>query len=51
MSGNSFAPHLHYEVLRDTVRLDPLHCFFASAGPEEYVGMLFMSANTAQSLD
>lgn len=51
MSGNSFAPHLHYEVLKDTVRMDPLHCFFASVDPEEYVGMLFMSANTAQSLD
>ena len=51
MSGNSFAPHLHYEVLKDTVRVDPLHCFFASVGPEEYAGMLFMSANTAQSLD
>lgn len=51
MSGNSFAPHLHYEVLKDTVRIDPLNCFFASVGPEEYAGMLFMSANTAQSLD
>ena len=51
MSGNSFAPHLHYEVLKDTVRIDPLNCFFASVDPEEYVGILFMSANTAQSLD
>lgn len=25
MSGNSFAPHLHYEVFRDTLRMDPLN--------------------------
>ena len=51
MSGNSFAPHLHYEVMRDTVRLDPLNFMFASVTPEEYMGMLFMSFNTGQSMD
>ena len=51
MSGNSFAPHLHYEVLKDTARLDPVHFFFASLTPDEYIGMMFMSANTGQSMD
>ena len=51
MSGNSFAPHLHYEVLRDTLRMDPLNYLFASVGPDEYMGMLFMSVNTGQSMD
>lgn len=51
MSGNSFAPHLHYEVLKDTVRLNPVNFFFASVSPDEYMGMLFMSANTGQSMD
>ena len=51
MSGNSFAPHLHYEVMRDSVRLDPLNYMFASVSPEEYMGMLFMSSNTGQSMD
>ncbi|MCQ2119507.1 MAG: M23 family metallopeptidase [Bacteroidales bacterium] len=51
MSGNSFAPHLHYEVLRDSLRFDPVHFFFASATPEEYMTMLFMSANAGQSMD
>ena len=51
MSGNSFAPHLHYEVLRDTLRLDPVDFFFASIGPEEYMGMLLMASNTGQSMD
>ena len=51
VSGNSFAPHLHYEVLRDTVVLDPVNHLFASVTPEEYVNMLVMSVSTGQSLD
>ena len=51
VSGNSFAPHLHYEVLRDTLILDPVSHFFASVGPEEYVNMLIMSSMTGQSMD
>ena len=51
MSGNSFAPHLHYEVFRDTLRMDPLNYLFASVSPDDYMGMLFMSVNTGQSMD
>ena len=51
VSGNSFAPHLHYEVYRDTLLLDPVHHFYASVTPDEYVNMLIMSASTGQSMD
>lgn len=51
VSGNSFAPHLHYEVLCDSVVLDPVNHLFASVTPEEYVNMLVMSVSTGQSLD
>lgn len=51
ISGNSFAPHLHYEVLKDGEYLDPVNYFFASVTPDEYVKMLFMSVTTGQSLD
>lgn len=51
VSGNSFAPHLHYEVIRDTVVVDPVNYFFASVGPDEYMNMLVMSASTGQSMD
>lgn len=51
VSGNSFAPHLHYEVIRDTTVLDPVNYFFASVSPDEYVNMLIMSASTGQSMD
>ena len=51
MSGNSFAPHLHYEVRRDGVSLDPMGHVLASVQPEEYANMLFMAVNTVQSMD
>lgn len=51
VSGNSFASHLHYEVLRDTLVLDPVNHFFASVTPEEYMNMLIMSVTTGQSMD
>ena len=51
VSGNSIAPHLHYEVMRDTLVLDPVNHFFASVTPEEYMNMLIMSVTTGQSMD
>jgi len=51
ISSTTFAPHLHYEVLRDGNVLDPVHFLFASVGPEEYAKMLYMSVSTRQSLD
>ena len=51
MSGNSYAPHLHYEVRRDSLVLDPLSYIFASVTPEEYSNMVYMAAYTRQSMD
>ena len=51
MSGNSYAPHLHYEVRRDSTVLDPLCYIFASVSPEEYSNMVYMAQHTQQSMD
>ncbi len=51
LSGNSFAPHLHYEVHRDTLVLDPVNHFFASVSVDDYVNMLILSVSTGQSMD
>ena len=51
VSGNSFAPHLHYEVMKDTLVLDPVNHFFASITPEEYLDMMIMAVSTGQSMD
>ena len=51
MSGDAFAPHLHYEVLLDGRPLNPANCIFASVSPEEYSNMLYMSVYTKESMD
>lgn len=51
VSGNSFAPHLHYEVIRDTLILDPVNHLFASVTPEEYMNIMVMAVSTGQSMD
>lgn len=51
MTGQAYAPHLHYSVLKDGVTVDPVHYFFASIAPEDYANYLYMSVNTLQSMD
>lgn len=51
MSGSVFSPHLHYEVIKDSTYYDPVNFIFASVTPQEYANMLFMAANTRQSMD
>lgn len=51
MSGNAYAPHLHYELRRDSLVLDPLNFIFASVSPEEYSNMVYMAQHTEQSMD
>ncbi|MBO4917174.1 MAG: M23 family metallopeptidase [Bacteroidales bacterium] len=51
ISGNSFAPHLHFELLKDGQYMDPVDCFFAGVTPDAYAGMKLMASRTGQSLD
>lgn len=51
ISGKSFAPHLHYEVLRDGEPRNPADYFPASLSPQAYADVAYMAANTKQSLD
>lgn len=51
MTGKSYAPHLHYEVRHEGTPLDPVNYIFASLTPDVYANMLFMAANTKQSMD
>lgn len=51
MSGNSSAPHLHYEIRKDGIVEDPVNYLFATIDPAEYANYLFMATNTLQSMD
>ena len=50
ISGNSFAPHLHFEIRKDESIVDPV-CYFFTFTPEEYTRAAFLSATTGQSMD
>lgn len=51
MSGTTLAPHLHYEILKDDLVLDPVNYLFASVSSDDYANMLFMAVNTIQTMD
>jgi murein DD-endopeptidase MepM/ murein hydrolase activator NlpD len=50
-SGTSTAPHLHYEVLKNDTKVNPVHFYFNDLSPEEFDKMIFISSNSGQSFD
>jgi len=50
-SGASTAPHLHYEVIKNGEKINPINFFYNDLSPEEYELMLQISSNSNQSFD
>jgi murein DD-endopeptidase MepM/ murein hydrolase activator NlpD len=50
-SGLSLAPHLHYEVRHNDMRVDPIHYFFMELTPEEYQRIIRIAQSGMQSFD
>jgi len=50
-TGTSTAPHLHYEVVKDNRKMNPIYYYFNDLTPEEYDMMLEMASKENQSLD
>ncbi len=50
-TGLSLAPHLHYEVRHQGVRVDPIHYFFMELTPEEYRRIIRIAQSGMQSFD
>jgi len=50
-TGTSTAPHLHYEVLKNNKKVNPVHYYFNDLSPEEFDKMIFISSNSGQSFD
>ena len=50
-TGLSLAPHLHYEVRLDGMRVDPIHYFFMELTPAEYRRLLRIARTGMQAFD
>lgn len=50
-SGLSLAPHLHYEVRYNDMRIDPIHYFFMELSPDEYQRIIRIAQSGMQSFD
>lgn len=50
-TGKSTGPHLHYEVIKDGVKVNPIGYFHSDLTPEQYEQMLEMSENSHEAMD
>ena len=50
-TGRSTAPHLHYEVIKDGRKINPVNFYFNDLSPEEYDRVLETSSHSNQSFD
>ena len=50
-TGKSTGAHLHYEVLKDDVQVDPIHFFYNNLTPEQYDLMLEQSEEPSLTMD
>ena len=50
-TGRSQAPHLHYEVIKDKKRVNPINFYYCNLSPEEFDALLKLANQENQSLD
>lgn len=50
-TGRSEAPHLHYEIIKDGTKINPIHFYYGKLSAEEFYKLLQKSQQENQSLD
>lgn len=50
-TGRSEAPHLHYEIFKDDVKINPINFYYGNLSPAEFAVLLEKASLENQSLD
>jgi murein DD-endopeptidase MepM/ murein hydrolase activator NlpD len=50
-TGASTGPHLHYEVIKNNEKVNPVNYFYNDLSPAEYATMMDLSSKASQSFD
>ena len=50
-TGRSKAPHLHYEIHKDKVKINPINFYYGNLSPKEFEIMQKAAQLEGQSLD
>lgn len=50
-TGLSTAPHLHYEVIKNGEKVNPINFYYNDLSPEQYQLLVELSKNSSQSFD
>jgi len=50
-TGKSVGPHLHYEVIKNGVKVNPINFFFFDIGPDKYREIVHQTGSSTHSMD
>jgi murein DD-endopeptidase MepM/ murein hydrolase activator NlpD len=50
-TGLSTAPHVHYEVIKNNEKVNPINFYYNDLSPEQYQLLVELSKNSSQSFD
>ena len=50
-TGRSRGPHLHYEILKDNKKINPLNFYYGNLSQKEFDAILIQSRQENQSMD
>ena len=50
-TGRSQAPHLHYEIIKNGVKINPINFYYGNLSPGEFDTLITQASQEIQSLD